>query len=156
MCCHLRIVSNRSCRKYTWIVRIQIVKTVRTKKRKEMRGKRSWSTWETSETEESWSWASEAKEHRSTLPEAEEKRLKFESPVKITESGLTSRALLNLIPDLSSWNPSSGIVNCFYNFTSPSLHQNLRHRRSKHVVSGGKREREREERLYTSYMELET
>lgn len=41
---------------------------------------------------ESWSWASEAKEQRSTLAEAEEKRLKLDSRAKITESGLASRA----------------------------------------------------------------
>lgn len=43
---------------------------------------------------ESRSWASDAKEQRSTLAEAEEKRLqKLDSRVKMTESGLESRAL---------------------------------------------------------------
>lgn len=72
-------------------------------------------TRETSEAKESWSCASEAKEHRSTLAEAEENKLKLDSRVKITESGLASRWALD--PDdlnetccCCSWNPISGIV----------------------------------------------
>ena len=65
---------------------------------------RSKRTWEASEAKESWSWTSDAKEQRSTLPEAEEKI------VKITESGLTSRFRKPGLCRFWSSNPSSGIV----------------------------------------------
>lgn len=68
-------------------------------------------TREISETRESWSCTSEAKEQRSTLAEAEEKRLKLDSWVKITESGLASRAPNPNLSILWSWNPSSAILN---------------------------------------------
>ena len=59
--------------------------------------KKETETWETSEVNESWSWASEAKEERSTLTEADEKRLlNWDSKFKITESGLLSRPRLRL------------------------------------------------------------
>lgn len=65
-------------------------------------------TGEISEAVESWSRASEAKEQRSTLAEAEEEK-RLDSSVYMTESGLASR-ILN--PDLCS-----GIVN----FTTSSF-----------------------------------
>lgn len=65
-------------------------------------------TGEISEAVESWSRASEAKEQRSTLAEAEEEK-RLDSSVYMTESGLASRTLN---PDLCS-----GIVN----FTTSSF-----------------------------------